>query len=95
MLIKANFATLDGLVGQFRATAGLVDADMAGWAKAGSAAEADWLDQAGGEFAEVRRRWDAVSDLQQQMIRALESATADARSRYAQTVAAGVAAVSG
>ncbi len=97
MLIKANFGALDALADQIRATVGRVDGEMARWSTAASAAEAEWLDRAGGEFAAVRARWQELSTAQQAMLSALQSATTEARVLYEATVrssAARVASVS-
>lgn len=93
MFIKANFSAIGGLIAQMETTISTVETRMADFAGAGSAAEADWLDRAGAEFAEVRMLWQRVSDDGQAMLATLKQTTGTALDGYAQVVQAGQAAM--
>jgi hypothetical protein len=93
--VKANFATIDGLVDQMAATSGQVDTEMSIWSGAAGAAEATWLDEAGGTFGVVRKEWADLIVLQQEMLAKLRTAAAEARAAYEATLRAGVNAVGG
>ncbi|WP_326549393.1 WXG100 family type VII secretion target [Micromonospora sp. NBC_01813] len=82
MRIMASFPVLDDLATQMTRTVGQVDGEMATWTGAANAAQATWLDQAGGEFAAVHARWLELGELQNAMLAALETAVTDARIRY-------------
>jgi hypothetical protein len=93
MFIMANFGSIGDLITQMQATVDQVEARMFDFAGASSAAEADWLDRAGAEYAEVRMLWQRVSDDGQAMLAALKQTTGMALDGYIQTVQAGEAAV--
>ena len=57
MLIKGNFAQLEGLAAQIASTVARVEQEMDTWRTTAGATSADWLDQAGGQFSEISAAW--------------------------------------
>jgi uncharacterized protein YukE len=88
--IKAHFGTLQDLVHQMAATSGQVDTEMMIWSGASSAAQATWLDQAGGAFRDVGKEWGDLAALQQDMLARLQTAVDDSLNDYGATLQTGV-----
>ena len=70
-LIKGSFSQLTDVTQQILNTAEKINAEMETWQREAGAAEANWLDQAGGQFGEVNAAWKQVSTAHNQMLQAL------------------------
>lgn len=93
MLIKGNFAQLEGLAAQIAATVAKVEQEMDTWRATSGATSADWLDQAGGQFGEISAAWHQVSSAQQAMLQALRGGVDKANAELQQALGAAVARV--
>ncbi|WP_158848871.1 WXG100 family type VII secretion target [Saccharothrix deserti] len=91
MLIKGNFAQLEGLAGQIASTVARVEQEMDTWRTTSGATSADWLDSAGGQFSEISAAWHQVSTAQQAMLQALRGGVDKANGELQQALGAAVA----
>ncbi|GAA2427712.1 hypothetical protein GCM10010191_45780 [Actinomadura vinacea] len=92
-VIRGNFGQLDDLAQQIMNAVGRVQEEMDTWRSTSGATEADWMDAAGGQFAEVSAAWQQVSTAQQQMLDALRGGVITANGELQQALSAAVARV--
>jgi RecJ-like exonuclease len=71
MLYKADFGQLDALTAELQKTYGQIQQEMDEWQRMSGATEADWLDRAGGAFAEVSNAAKQFAAVHQAVINAL------------------------
>jgi uncharacterized protein YukE len=71
MAIRGSFSQLGDAAQQILQTAGLVNQEMETWKREAGQAEANWLDNAGGEFGNVNAAWQQVSAAHNEMLHLL------------------------
>ncbi|SFB35826.1 hypothetical protein SAMN05216266_10913 [Amycolatopsis marina] len=67
----AMFGALESLASGMNGCVGGVQGSMDNWRQASGMTEADWLDQAGGQFSEISQAWQQALQAGQDLMQAM------------------------
>lgn len=94
-MIRGSFSQLGDVTKQILDTAEKVNMEMETWQREAGAAEANWLDSAGGQFGEVNSAWKQVSTAHNAMLQALGGGVGQTNDEFQAMVASSAGRVGG